>query len=91
MIRMAATFALILSLGACASTVDLAPQNTNGDVATYDAIKIATEACTAKGGHLVLAPGADSTMMSNYSCRRNGAALGPAQMCAAGACMEGQR
>ena len=74
MIRMAATLSSILALSACASTVDLPPQNTSGDVATYDAVKIATEQCTAKGGHLVLAPGADPTMMSNYSCKREAGA-----------------
>ena len=73
MIRMAASLALALTLCAC-STVDMAPQNTNGDVATYDAVKIATEACTANGGRLVLAPGADPTMMSNYSCKREAGA-----------------
>ena len=54
------------ALGLCAC----AESGPAGGVATYDALKQATDACAAKGGKLVLSPGGDSTDIGNYACQR---------------------
>jgi hypothetical protein len=62
--------AAFAALAACQTTVD--PQHTTstaGDVASYDAMRTAAQACNASGGHLELRRGSDPTMASNYICR----------------------
>ena len=39
-------------------------------VATYDALRQATQACEAKGGKLVLGKDSDSQDIGNYTCER---------------------
>jgi ABC-type glycerol-3-phosphate transport system substrate-binding protein len=57
---------LALILGACASYG--AP---DGD-ANYDAMKSATDACQAKGGHLQLKAEHDGRTVSDYDCKIGG-------------------
>jgi len=61
-----------LMLAACASggpSYDLDP-----GVATYDALKAATDKCHADRGQLVLKSGYDQHELSNYTCKIGGAA-----------------
>jgi len=58
-------FSLILALGACAS----APGG-EGDVATYDALKVKRDACVASGGTLVLQDQGDDHRLSHFACKR---------------------
>jgi hypothetical protein len=57
---------LAFALCACASYG--AP---DGD-ANYDAMKAATDACQAKGGHLQLKAEHDGTTVSDYDCKTGG-------------------
>jgi len=41
--------------------------------ANYDAIKVATEQCQAKGGHLQLKAEHDGRRVSDYECKIGGA------------------
>ncbi len=41
-------------------------------VATYDALKAATEKCKAEGGVITLRSGYDNRELSNYDCRIGG-------------------
>jgi len=54
---------LAISLAACAS-------GANGDVATYDTLKLARSACAAKGEELVLTTDGDPQRLSAYTCKR---------------------
>ena len=58
---------LAFALCACASYG--AP---DGD-ANYDAIKVATDQCQAKGGHLQLKAEHDGRRVSDYECKIGGA------------------
>ena len=42
----------------------------SGDVATYDALRVARDACTAKGETLVLRDSGNEQRMSAYECKR---------------------
>jgi len=53
----------LLGLSACAA-------GPNGDVATYDTLKVAREACQAKGETLVLRTAGNEQRMSAYECKR---------------------
>jgi len=55
-----------LSLVACASS-SVQPA---GGYASYDALKVATEACASKGGHLVLLRNGDARDISDYTCEK---------------------
>ena len=52
-----------LSLGACVG-------GPRGDVATYDALKLARDACQAKGETLALKTAGNDQRMSAYECKR---------------------
>jgi hypothetical protein len=41
-----------------------------GDVATYDALRVARDACASRGETLVLRTGGDEQRMSAYECKR---------------------
>ena len=51
-----------LMASACASTP-------NGDVATYDALRLAREQCRSQGKDLVLRPDGNERRMSGYECK----------------------
>ena len=56
-----------LVLAACAGGIDTMR---DGGIATYDAIKAATEACAAKGGQLRLKRNGDPQYLDDYACER---------------------
>lgn len=41
----------------------------NGDVATYDTLKVARAACSAKGGEFTLIPEGNPQRISAYQCK----------------------
>ena len=53
----------VLALGACVG-------GPSGDVATYDALRVARDACAAKGETLVLRDSGNEQRMSAYECKR---------------------
>ena len=55
---------LALPLAACGLS------GPTGGVASYDALRQATDACKAKGGTLVLQKDADPQDINNYACER---------------------
>ena len=62
--------AALVALGGCESTVEAhQPGSVAGDVASYDAIRQAAQACNASGGTLELRRHGDSTYVSDYVCR----------------------
>jgi hypothetical protein len=63
--RVALAMIAVLGLAACADM----PSN-DGGVATYDALRQATDACKAKGGTLTLKTGGDSQYIQDYACKR---------------------
>ena len=56
---------LMIALGACASA-----SGVEGDVATYDALKVKRDACVASGGALVLQDQGDDQRLSHFACKR---------------------
>jgi hypothetical protein len=64
MIRLSALVITCALMSACATPGD------NGDVATYDTLKIARSACAAKGEVLVLKTDGDPQRSSAYECRK---------------------
>jgi hypothetical protein len=63
--------ALILIAAATMTLSACAEGGPTGGVATYDALKQATDACKAKGGTLVLQKDAASEDLANYDCKKN--------------------
>jgi hypothetical protein len=61
----AALLSLTLGLAACAGGIDTMR---DGGVATYDAIKAATEACAARGGTLKLKRNGNAQYLDDYAC-----------------------
>jgi hypothetical protein len=63
---MKAALAMVLALGlaACETTAN------DGGTADYDALKRATESCTAQGGKLVLKDQGDPQSIQAYVCKR---------------------
>ena len=59
---------LLISLSSCASSAG-GPDVTGG-VASYDALKSASTACSAKGGELVRSPEGSGKRMTDYACKR---------------------
>jgi hypothetical protein len=60
-----------LALAGCTSDIDVArPTDTVGDIASYDAIRQATQACNAGGGQLERRSQASGERASDYVCRR---------------------
>ena len=53
----------LLLLGACAG-------GPRGDVATYDTLRVARDACAAKGEALVLRDAGNEQRISAYECKR---------------------
>ena len=53
-----------LGLSACAMA------GANGDVATYDTLKVARSACAEKGEELVLKTAGNAQRLSAYECKR---------------------
>ena len=53
----------LLALSACAA-------GPNGDVATYDTLKVARQACEAKGEELALKAAGNEQRISAYECKR---------------------
>jgi hypothetical protein len=69
--RIAVLLFLAASLAACGTDPDpVQPTSTVGDVASYDAIRQASQACTAGGGQLELRSRGNATNVSDYICRR---------------------
>ena len=69
--RMLAILALTVSLAACAAGRDPEmPATVNGDIASYDAMRQAAQACAAGGGHLELRRGGSTESVSDYTCRQ---------------------
>ena len=66
---MARTLIIVAALLACAACAEPAGSYglARGD-ANYDAMKMATDACKARGGGLVLKKGGDATELSDYQC-----------------------
>ena len=61
----------LLALGGCAADRDAAmPNSVNGDVASYDAMRQASQACAAGGGRLELRRGGAAESVSDYVCRQ---------------------
>ena len=58
----------LISLSSCASSAG-GPDVTGG-VASYDALKSASSACSAKGGELVRSPEGSGKRMTDYACKR---------------------
>ena len=56
-----------LALAGCANTIDTMR---DGGVASYDAIKAATETCAAEGGTLRLKRNGDAQYLEDYACER---------------------
>lgn len=59
---------MALALGACASGVGT---GRSIGVATYDDLKVAKEACAARGGHLKLKRNGDVQYLGDYGCEKN--------------------
>jgi uncharacterized lipoprotein YmbA len=57
-------FASLLTLSACASGLP------SGDIASYDTLKVARDACLAKGGELVLTQEGNAKRVSAYVCEK---------------------
>jgi len=62
--RAALAILAFLALTACET-----PSN-EGGVADYDALRKASQACEAQGGHLVLKSGGDAEYIEDYACER---------------------
>ena len=58
---------MLVGLAACASSPEGNTYYQQGD-ANYDALKAASDACTAKGGKFQLKQGGDPTHLGDYSC-----------------------
>ncbi len=63
MIRTLLILPALLLLGACVG-------GPRGDVATYDTLKVASDACVAKGETLVLRDAGNEQRISAYECKR---------------------
>lgn len=59
---------LLISLSACASSAG--GPDVAGGVASYDALKSASSACSAKGGELVRSEEGSGKRMTDYACKR---------------------
>jgi len=59
--------AAALTLSACASSAGF---GRSGGIATYDDLKAAQEACTAKGGTLKLQKNGDVQYLDDYACEK---------------------
>jgi len=58
---------MLAALAACASSPEGNTYYQQGD-ANYDALKAASDACTAKGGKFQLKTGGDATHLGDYEC-----------------------
>ena len=68
--RLAALIAFA-ALAGCTSDIDVArPTSGVGDIASYDAMRQATQACTASGGQLERRSQTSGESVSDYVCRR---------------------
>ncbi|HEY3799596.1 MAG TPA: hypothetical protein VGL58_14685 [Caulobacteraceae bacterium] len=56
-------------VGACSDNGSGPAWYESGDV-SYDSVKAAHDACTAKGGDYQLKPGGDPTHMGDYVCQK---------------------
>jgi hypothetical protein len=54
----------LLALGACETSAN------EGGVADYDALRKASQACQAEGGHLVLQKNGDPENIQDYACEK---------------------
>jgi hypothetical protein len=63
---MASTF--LITLSACAGSAG--GPDTLGGVASYDALRSASTACSEKGGELVRSEEGSGKRMSDYACKR---------------------
>ena len=54
----------------CAALAACANGGPVGGVATYDALRQARDACTAKGGQFRLKSGGDSQYVEDFACER---------------------
>ena len=59
---------IAIALGACACASETTPQ---GGIANYDALRQASDACTAKGGTMRLKSGGAAEYIGDYTCKRN--------------------
>jgi hypothetical protein len=58
--------AMMLAMGLAACETG----SPDGGVATYDALRMAHDKCTADGGTLTLKDGGDSQYIQDYACKR---------------------
>jgi len=66
--RMALILTAMLGLASCAGgPVQGSPV---GGVASYDALKVARDACLARNGELVMLPETSGKRMADYTCKR---------------------
>ncbi len=68
--KLAALILTAAALAGCSSMGDAGPGHSGG-VATYDDLKTATAACTAKGGHLRLHKNGDAQYLEDYACEKD--------------------
>ena len=67
--KLTALILMTLALSACADMGGVGSGN-NAGVATYDDLKLATQACAAKGGKLVLKHNGDASYLGDYGCEK---------------------
>lgn len=65
---MLSRYAVALALLLCACQTDN-PTGWNSRDANYDALKRASDECTARGGTLELRPGRVEKLLSSYECK----------------------
>ena len=68
MMRTAIILAAGLGLCACMGGVGA---GRSGGIATYDDLKAATAACSARGGHLKLQKNGDPQYLEDYACEKD--------------------
>jgi hypothetical protein len=68
-LRLAGVTAVGLTLCACSSMAGVGAGHSGG-IATYDDLKAATAACTAKGGQLKLQRNGDPQYLEDYACEK---------------------
>jgi hypothetical protein len=66
--RVLAIAGLAAALAACADHGSNAAWYESGD-ANYDAVRVAADACKAKGGEFQLKPGGDPTHLGDFECK----------------------
>ena len=61
---------MIVMAAALAGCMSGVGSGRNGGIATYDDLKVATQACAAKGGQLKLQKNGDVQFLDDYACEK---------------------